>query len=90
MKYRSRNDIIIEILDAANGGGGATKTKIMYQAFLSYAQLKENLTELTETGFLNYDVATRQFKTTEKGQQYLDTFNQISDVMKAQQQDPLQ
>ena len=75
---------------SANGGGGATKTKIMYQAFLSYAQLKEYLTERTETGLLNYDVDSRQFKTTEKGQQYLDTFNQISDVMKAQQQDPLQ
>jgi predicted transcriptional regulator len=90
MKYRSRNDIIIEILDAANRGGGVTKTKIMYKAFLSYAQLKEYLTELTETGLLNYDVDTRQFKTTEKGLQFLDTFNQISDVMKAQQQDPLQ
>ena len=90
MKYRSNNDIIKEILDAANDGGGATKTKIMYQAFLSYAQLKEYLTELTETGLLNYDIDSRQFKTTETGQQFLDTFNQISDVMKAQQQDPLQ
>jgi len=90
MKYRSRNDIIIEILDAANGGGGATKTKIMYQALLSYAQLKEYLTELTETGLLNYDVDTRQFKTTEKGLRFLDTFNQISDFMKTQQQDPIQ
>ncbi len=90
MKNRSNNDIIKEILDAANDGGGATKTKIMYQAFLSYAQAKEYLTELTETGLLNYDVDTRQFKTTEKGQRFLDTFNQISDVMKAQQQDPLQ
>jgi predicted transcriptional regulator len=89
MKYRSRNDIISEILEAVNGGG-LTKTKIMYQTFLSYAQMKEYLTELTESGLLNYDVDTRQFKTTEKGQQYLDTFNQISDVMKAQQQDPLQ
>ena len=90
MKYRSNNDIIKDILDAANDGGGATKTKIMYQAFLSYAQLKEYLTELTETGLLNYDVDTRQFKTSEKGQRFLDTFNQISDVMKAQQQGPLQ
>jgi len=90
MKNRSNNDIIKEILDAANDGGGATKTKIMYQAFLSYAQLKEYLTELTETGLLNYDVDSRQFKTTEKGQRFLYTFNQISDVMKAQQQDPLQ
>jgi predicted transcriptional regulator len=89
MKYRSRNDIINEILDAANGGG-ATKTKIMYQAFLSYVQLKEYLTVLIDNQLLNYDVDTRQFKTTEKGLRFLDTFNQISDVMKAQQQDPLQ
>jgi predicted transcriptional regulator len=36
MKYRSRIDIISEILEAANGGG-ATRTKIMYKALLSYA-----------------------------------------------------
>jgi predicted transcriptional regulator len=35
MKYRSRTEIVAMILDAANGG--ATKTKIMYKAFLSYA-----------------------------------------------------
>jgi predicted transcriptional regulator len=81
MKYRSRNDIISEILEAINGGG-LTKTKIMYQTFLSYAQMKEYLTELTESGLLNYDVDTRQFKTTEKGLRLLDTYNQMSDVMK--------
>jgi predicted transcriptional regulator len=31
MKYRSRTDIISEILDAANGGGGATKDKDIVQ-----------------------------------------------------------
>ena len=41
MKYRSRTEIVSMILEAANGG--ATKTKIMYKAFLSYAQLKEYL-----------------------------------------------
>jgi predicted transcriptional regulator len=39
MKYRSRTEIVAMILEAANGG--ATKTKIMYRAFLSYEQLKE-------------------------------------------------
>jgi predicted transcriptional regulator len=61
MKYRSRTDIIGQILDAANGGGGAIKAKIMYQAYLSYAQLKEYLTVLTERGLLNYDIYTRKF-----------------------------
>jgi len=42
MKYRSRNHIISEILDAANGGN-ATKTKLMYKAYLSFGQIKEYL-----------------------------------------------
>jgi len=36
MKYRSRTEIVGLILDAANGGG-ATKTRIMYKAFPSFA-----------------------------------------------------
>jgi predicted transcriptional regulator len=83
MKYRSRIDIISVILDAANGrGGGLMKTKIMYQAYLSHDQFKDYLTVLTESGLLNYDVYTRKFKTTEKGLRFLDTYNQMSDVMK--------
>ena len=38
MKYRSRTEIVSNILEAANGG--VTKTKIMYKAFLSYNQLQ--------------------------------------------------
>ena len=35
MGNRSRTEIVAMILDAANEGGGETKTKIMYFAFLS-------------------------------------------------------
>ncbi len=38
MKYRSRTEIVGNVLDAANGG--APKTKIMYVSFLSYNQIK--------------------------------------------------
>ena len=38
MKYRSRTEIVAMILEAANGG--ATKTKIMYNAYLSYNQVR--------------------------------------------------
>jgi len=41
MKYRSKIDIISQILDAANGGG-ATRSKMAYQAFLNYDQLKKD------------------------------------------------
>ena len=52
MKYRSRTEIVAMILDAANGG--TTKTKIMYKAFLSYAQLREYLSVLVENNLIEY------------------------------------
>ena len=66
MKYRSKTEIVSNILDAANGGG-ATKTKIMYKAFLSYAQLREYLSVLIENNLLEYLDGTQTYKTTEKG-----------------------
>ncbi len=84
MKYRSRTDIFSQILEAANGGG-ITKSKIMYKAFLSYTQLKEYLTVLTDSDLLHYDENTHIFKTTEKGLRFLDTYNQLGDVMNALQ-----
>jgi predicted transcriptional regulator len=70
MKYRSRTEIVCNILDATNGGG-ATKTKIMYKAFLSYTQLKEYLSVLIENNLLEYSNGTQTFKTTEKGLNYI-------------------
>jgi predicted transcriptional regulator len=83
MKYRSRTDIISQILNTANGGGGATKTKILYKACLSHNQLKEYLTVLTQSDLLIYDGQTHTFKTTEKGLQFLKTYNQIVHLIDA-------
>ena len=80
MKYRSHIEIMRHILEIANGGG-VTKTKIMYKALLSYAQMKEYLVVLTDKDLLHYDEDTRTFKTTEKGLIYLDTCSQIGDMM---------
>ena len=70
MKYRSRTDIISQILDTANGGG-ATMTKILYKACLSYNELKEYLTVLTQSDLLIYEGQTHTFMNTEKGLQFL-------------------
>ena len=80
MGYRSRTEIVCNILDAANGGR-ATKTKIMYTAFLSYAQLKEYLSLLTENNLIEYLDGTQTFKTTEKGVNYLKTYNEIGELL---------
>jgi predicted transcriptional regulator len=81
MKYRSRTDITAQILEAANGG--VTKTKIMYKAFLSYAQLKEYLTVLIENGLLEYIEGEQIYRTTEKGNRFLKIYNQIGEYVAA-------
>jgi predicted transcriptional regulator len=79
MKYRSRTEIVGNILEAANGG--ATKTKIMYKAFLSYGQLKEYLSVLIENNLIEYRDGTHKFKTTEKGLNYLKMHNEIGELL---------
>jgi len=95
MKNRSRTEIVVHILEIANGGSGGggydeadgvIQTKIMYKALLGYAQLKEYLTVLTENDLLSYDSASRKFKTTEKGHKFLEIYNKMGNVMREQQQ----
>jgi predicted transcriptional regulator len=81
MKYRSRTEIVGNILEAANGR--ATNTKIMYKAFLSYNQLKEYLSVLTENNLIEYLDGTKTFKTTEKGLNYLKMHNEIGDLLQS-------
>jgi predicted transcriptional regulator len=81
MKYRSRTEIVSNILEAANGR--ATKTKIMYKAFLSYNQLKEYLSVLTENNLIEYLDGTQTFQTTEKGLNYLKMHNEIGELLQS-------
>ena len=79
MKYRSRTDIISQVLLAANGG--TTKTKIMYSAYLSYAQLKEYLSVLLENGLIEYQQGEQKFRTTPKGLQFLKTYEHMGQMV---------
>ena len=79
MKYRSRSDIIELLLNAADGGG-ATKTKLMYSAFISFNQLKEYLSLLVEKGFIQYEEGTHTFRTTEKGIHFMKLQSKIEEV----------
>ena len=80
MKYRSRTEIVSMILEAANGG--ATKTRIMYKAFLSYAQLREYLAVLIENNLLEYLEGSQVYKTNEKGFNLLKMHNEIGELLK--------
>ena len=79
MKYRSRTEIVSNILDAANGG--VTKTKIMYKAYLSYNQLREYLSILIENNLIEYLDGTNKFKTTEKGLNLLKMHNEMAELL---------
>ena len=79
MKYRGRTEIVATMLEAANGR--ATKTKIMYSAFLSYNQIKEYLSVLVENNLIEYLEGTRTFKTTEKGLNVLKMHREMAELL---------
>jgi predicted transcriptional regulator len=94
MRYRSRTDIVAQILEAANdgggdGGGGATQAKIMYKAFLPYAQLKEYLTIMVENGLLKYNEREQIYKTTERSNMFLRLYNHQIEVITSPGQDDM-
>ena len=81
MQNRSRADITARILQIAQGG--ASKTKIMYGACMSYTQLKEYLSLLIDRGLLLEDAkrgrtsSISSFKTTPKGFLFLNAYAQV-------------
>jgi predicted transcriptional regulator len=87
MKYRSRTDIITAILTVATQG--ATKTRIMYGAYLSYAQVREYLDFLVSKKLLTRD-ELGTYRLTENGMNLLHTFEGISEVLAVNQEQVLQ
>lgn len=79
MKYRSRTEIASQILEA--GLSGTTKTKIMYKAFLSYAQLKDYLDVLTANNLLDYQQSEGIYRTTAKGRKFLDLYSNMGELI---------
>ena len=79
MKNRSRTEIVSDILNSANGG--ATKSKIMYKAFLSYGQLKEYLSVLIENNLIEYLDGIQIYKTTEKGLYFLKKYEELQELL---------
>jgi predicted transcriptional regulator len=84
-KYRDRVQIVAQILQAVNGNGGTTKTNVMYEAFLSYAQLKDYLKVLNESDLLQHDYnesSSHIFKITKKGIDFLKIYDEVEQAMK--------
>jgi predicted transcriptional regulator len=79
MKYRSRTEIIAMILQAAMNG--ATKTRLMYSAYLSYAQVQEYIHFLKERRLISFEENSQEYKLTEQGLRFLRVYDEISDIV---------
>jgi predicted transcriptional regulator len=71
-----------EIMEVANGG--RLKTQIMYRVNLSFSQLREYLSFLTEMGFLRIRNENRKkfYETTVKGIQYVESYREMSNLLR--------
>jgi len=67
------------ILDSATAG--ATKTKIMYKAYLSYTQLKEYLSFLEGNEMIMYEQGTQLYRVTDKGRKFINIYSEIGEMM---------
>ena len=74
--YRSRLDIIADILQAASKN--AKKTHIMYQANLSYKVLKKYLRKMNEASLIRYVCDKECYSLTVKGRDFLDSYNEYA------------
>lgn len=79
-KYRNRTEIIASVLEAVKGGDGASKTRIMFIAYLSYEQLNEYLNELLDKELLAYDLHTRTYNITPNGSKFLELYAELEKV----------
>ncbi len=74
---RGKLDIIAEILLFCEQQ--KTKTSIMYNTNLNYAQLKNHMSSLTTQGLLAKK--TNKYLTTDKGYRFLELFAQLNDLL---------
>ena len=79
---RDRLHIMAEIIEATKES--QLKTRIMYNANLSFSQVNEYLSFLTENGFLRVHVekGKKLYEATAKGNQYIEKYKEMSNLLK--------
>jgi len=78
---RDRLGIMAEIMEITKGS--QPKTRIMYRANLSFSQVNEYLSFLTEMGFLQVHVMNghKRYETTAKGNLYIENYLEMSSLL---------
>jgi predicted transcriptional regulator len=80
-KYRSRTEIVHQILATAKEIDGVTKTRIMFKSYLSFVQLKEYLKLLMDSELLEYLPERNAYRTTDKGVKMLEACSAINQLV---------
>ena len=85
---RDRLHIMAEIIEATKES--QLKTRIMYNANLSFSQVNEYLSFLTKKGFLRVHVENGKkfYEATAKGNQYIENYREMSNLLK--QREPIE
>ncbi|PVX26695.1 MAG: hypothetical protein CW691_00675 [Candidatus Bathyarchaeum sp.] len=76
-----------EIMEAAKES--QLKTRIMYRVNLSFSQVKEYVSFLTEMGFLKVQIENKKksYKTTAKGNKYIENYIEMANLLKPQERE---
>ena len=79
---RDRLHIMAEIIETTKES--QLKTRIMYSANLSFSQINEYLSFLTEKGFLRVQVENgkKLYEATAKGNQYIENYREMSNLLR--------
>ena len=79
---RDRLHIMAEIIEATKES--QLKTRIMYNANLSFSQVNEYLSFLTKKGFLRVHVENgkKLYEATAKGNQYIENYREMSNLLR--------
>jgi predicted transcriptional regulator len=77
-KKRKSEEIVASILDTAKNG--ATKTRIMYVAYLSFSQLQKYMKYTMENRLINLDPIEKKYLTTDRGFEFLRRFEEVNSI----------
>jgi predicted transcriptional regulator len=72
-------------LKSAAAEYGVGITKIMYDSYISYSQVREYMPYLVKNGFLEFYEDNRKYKITNKGKQLIKLYDGVEELLNATQ-----
>ncbi len=78
MRSRTSLEIIAEILSLCRSS--QVKTRLLYQANLSWGMLNQYLNQMQSLGLLEIHHSPRKYLTTKKGRNFLEKWKEIAEI----------